>query len=414
MKAVKKLVSAVLAMVCGIGLAVPVGVSAEELFPDGGGNLTTTYYNSADINRNGDVEITDYMLLDSYLKGTRYVESEKLMDVDRNGIISPADLECCMNEVIEASGYANYVDGYSSGFSTSAVTFTHTPTGETSRTYYRHVYQNISSAPGHSDGTYTLYCNDTALPTSVSSPDGIVDTDDMYPETDVDMKSGIVRLSSGGTGFVVGDHVIATAAHCVYDKDTHEWENNLYVQFPENNLYSNPSCIYVNPNSTKYYAVQAHIDNRYYTNTTNYFDVALITVSNNLSNRYHFKLGVLNTKTLIRRFNAYLTGFPESHSSWWNVNGNSQWLNCFMYTGYDKFYSSTGVYPQYVNYKTDSVGGNSGSPVYVKETGGNTTYDYLTVVAIHQGVGATDLYNRGTRLDAQYLKFFLNNNQIIY
>lgn len=397
MKRMRKLIGAVTAVVCGMSAAVPLGASAEELFPEI--ESLAASYSTADINRNRTVDITDVLVLNQFLTGSRYVASNSLMDTNGNRVISAADSQHVMAETVKNS-YVNNVDGCSANFYGGTTTNVYVPSGKSvSCKYYRHVYSGTAT-----DTSYVLSMTEAALPTGeTASTDAIIGTDDRVPEYDSDINSGICRLGNGATGFVVGDHEIATAAHCCFNGTAKVWlpSSTMYVQFPQ--AGANTGSISLD--SHKYYAVQAHVNYDYYLyNITNNqphedmhpYDYAVLTVAEDLSNRYHFNLGIPYnvTSSPFASYDIYATGFPQTFDS------NTRYL----YTGAGKMYSNSqdGLL---LHYSTDTTGGNSGSPVYLKETydAASTYGEYNTVIGIHSGL------NCGPCMTPIMLKFFLNN-----
>ena len=78
----------------------------------------------------------------------------------------------------------------------------------------------------------------------------IVGTDDRVPISDISkapynsMVNIISEFSYGqasGTGFFISDHVVATAAHCVYDADRKEYAKSVSIYVPtKNNTWGGP------------------------------------------------------------------------------------------------------------------------------------------------------------------------------
>ena len=393
MKAFKKIVAVAVAAVTSIcGLQI-VSAGAFDPIP---GEPEFTSYITADLTRNGTVNYNDFLVMDQFLSGTRYVGYNFHMDVDRNNVISRAD-ENHISSYMVGILSKNYVAGLVDYFQPTYTQSYYAPSGlSTSCDYVRHTY----STPAIDDYEYTLSMTEAAFPTGTSSPDSIIGSDSRVPEYSEDMKSGICRLSCGGTGFVVGDHTIATAAHCCYSGNGN-WVNNLYAQFPSSsNVSDENESGYVDFDSQKFFAKEAHISQAYYDNSSIAEDYALITVSESLSNKYHFDLGIpydiYSSNSPFDNYNIYVTGYPVDH---YGDDG------CFLYTGIGNILScaSTNI----LHYNTDTAGGQSGSPVYIKETIGNTHYN--TVVGIHTNAG-----NYGSIFTPIRLKFYLNNSNASY
>lgn len=184
----------------------------------------------------------------------------------------------------------------------------------------------------------------------------------------------------------------------------------MYVQFPDS---TNPG--FVSPNSKKYNVVQAHINYDYYeysiNNNKKYdvmspYDYALLTVSEDLSDRYHFNLGIPYNVTSypVTDYDIYVTGFPQ------DLDSNTRHL----YTGTGNILSNLSVEGSLLSYNTVTAGGNSGGPVYLKESyDANSAYgEYNTVIGIHVMVGANNRF--ASVMTPIKLKFYLSNPNIAY
>ncbi|MDE6787999.1 MAG: serine protease [Ruminococcus sp.] len=210
-------------------------------------------------------------------------------------------------------------------------------------------------------------------------------------------KSGVVEIDSpGGTGFVVDEHTIATAAHCVYGKKI----NTIYL-FDNNNkpsLTLNSSTI-----------VEYHVPLIYASSESADYDYALITVKEDLSDYMCFNLGtVTDIKNL--KSAVSITGFPGeivTGDGTKPVNYSVSEHN--MYTGNSHIYNSS---DKRLYYDVDTTSGNSGGPVYLTEIYNNKVY--YTVIAIHTKSGGDGNYNSGTRITAELLKFFNGNPNLQY
>ena len=403
MKALQKIIAIAAATgLCGVQ-AVSVGAfdSQQE------NSAFSTLYKMSDINRNGVTDIIDATFMSHVLWGWRYVANNAHMDVDGNNVISLADQQNIISDLTGNKSF-NYVSGMSGvPFFSGTTSNVYNPSGTTLKIkYYKHVYDNPKL-----DTTYDLSMTESAFPTSVSSPDMIVDTDDRIPEKSVDFSTGIVYLDNGCTGFVVGDHVIATAAHCVYKVEDESWLCS-YFMFP--NEVNAKGELQVNTATAKQYKFkEAHLESLYKNNKVydRTKDYALITVAEDLSNCYHFNLGIpydMYSSPVFGNYNLYVTGFPGEHTTN-NV--------AHLYTGFGKLYSGKEYRPDMLCYTTDTTGGNSGSPVYIKENVSTQSQDYnlITVIGVHDGgIGTNIKANNGVYFTPIHLKFYLNNNNISY
>ena len=220
-------------------------------------------------------------------------------------------------------------------------------------------------------------------------------------------KSGVVKIMSPnyylGSGFVVGDHVIATAAHCVYDYFNGNAEKITKILLFNNNgniaLEATPVTTHV---PTKF--INAVNDGKYRTIS----DYALITVKDDLSAYACFDLGVPLDSFMNSNSVVTVTGFPAT----WGKPGEEVTVNTatkhMMYSGNGKMYNGN---DSLIRYETDTTGGNSGGPVYITESipGRNT---YYTVVAINIAEPNVDnpKYNIGTRMTTDLIHFYSANN----
>ncbi len=361
---------------------------------------SSALYSSQDINRDGDVDIADSIFLNKCLLGSSYIANNAVLDADGNSIVSVADANCVLSGAVHNT-FINRVEGTSTMFS-SFMTSTIPTTNKTkSQSYLSYNYQS------NTESQYSLHLKETNLNVSTLAVDmpGIIGDDSRI----ADAIDGIVYLSTGGTGFIVGDHVIATSAHCVYGHSTKEWLSDLKVYLPDKNGKAT---------RTPLYAIEAHIPKTYTTNNNDKYDYALITVSEDLSDRYHFNLGMpydIYTNTDFGKYTIYSTGYSQ-----YLPNGDTNsYPTPQMYTGEGKIVKGSSVDKNLVCFDTDITYGNSGGPVYVKETyrsGSNAAEERLTVISICSGIYnyTTPHYNMGPTMDAIMLKFFLSNPHISY
>lgn len=208
-------------------------------------------------------------------------------------------------------------------------------------------------------------------------------------------KSGVVKLISTnggiGSGFVVDDHVIATAAHCVYNYDSGIQKASRVLLFNSEDsepIEATPVEVHV-PNAF----IDANImPNDIYQNISDY---ALITVKEDLSDYMCFNLGVALNTIVQANPVATITGFP--------VGVNNLLVNTdYMHNKYSGNGTITEVLSEKLYHNIDTSGGNSGGPLYITETRSDKTY--YTVIGIHVQGG-----NCATRITTDQLHFYYNN-----
>ncbi|MCM1505776.1 MAG: trypsin-like serine protease [Ruminococcus flavefaciens] len=204
-------------------------------------------------------------------------------------------------------------------------------------------------------------------------------------------KSGVVKLMSPtyylGSGFVVSDHVIATAAHCVYNKEIEEIL-----------LFDNNGNVTLNATPVEYHVPYSYVNNNSYI-----YDYALITVKEDLSSYACFDLGVpldsfANGKSVVS-----VSGFPQ------DIGKTGETVVVNTKTEHMK-YTGNGIVSDkndsILFYKADTCGGNSGGPVYITESDNGKTY--YTVVAVHTNGGYDE--NSGIRITTDLIHFYTSNN----
>lgn len=211
-------------------------------------------------------------------------------------------------------------------------------------------------------------------------------------------KSGIVKIMNStnyiGTGFVIGDHTIATAAHCAYNNKISEillFDNNGNIT-----LHATPVEYHIPYEYTKYSPTADGREEKY--------DYALITVKEDLSNYACFNLGVPLDSFANKKSVITVTGFPVDQS-----NSHTK----------HTMYSSNGIvtkmYDDLMYYNADTYKGNSGGPVYITESlHGNT---YYTVVAInayspHDYDIDHSYGNHGAYITTDMIHFYNKNSNI--
>ncbi len=236
---------------------------------------------------------------------------------------------------------------------------------------------------------------------------GIAGIDDR----EVYANSGIVYLSIDGayrgTGFVVNDHTIATAAHCIYGKNQSTPGEGTFVSDLDVRLYDN------NGNHVKTVSVaEAHVPTAYrdcnYLSERHMYDYALLTVSEDLSSYEHFKVGeLLSSAATSGTFDVYAAGFP---SKLMNDDGTTTSAMNELYIGAGKVTYDNG---HLFAHTADTTGGQSGGPVFTSMSytvGTDDPITFNTAIGIITGAtGSSTGSNRSTKFTAEHLQFYRNN-----
>ncbi len=284
-----------------------------------------------------------------------------------------------------------------------------------SRSYVRYNYQTHQI-----DTTYNISDNSgtNAVSPEPDAPDSIIGSDDRY----FDCSEAVVYLTNGGTGFIIGDHIIATAAHCVYDTVNGVFKNNYSINLYDN--YNNvqdtiePQRVHI-PSAFKDmvdYKIAHNIQSGMVYDEGSY-DYALIYVSDNLSSYPHAKLGIVLDEYIEDCGEVALSGFSASlpYPRPWNYPLEWQCRS----EGY--LIDDDGIYEPFnydfdlycLAYDLDTTSSNSGSPVFVEEIHyfGGTKYTYQTVIGINSR-GYSDR-NIGIRIVPPILCFYYQNSYLI-
>lgn len=250
-------------------------------------------------------------------------------------------------------------------------------------TYWRH---DCTSSDLSSYTSYSLSFAEAA-----ASPATVFDTNNMVRCYD----TAVVRIEEiHGTGFIVGNHVIATAAHCVYNNSGF-LVNNISIVDSDNNVIDTIQPKYI------------HIPEMYGRVRNINYDYALIYVEENLSEYGMFYLGNPLDSYISNQSSVVVAGFPESYP----YGYTQDWGMRFKSAGTISSEHTTGTR---LYYNSDTVYGNSGSPVFVTEgvTYNGTLEQYNTVIAIHTrgDDGENPVYNNsGVRVNSDMLYFYYSN-----
>ena len=348
---------------------------------------------------NGQVDSLDAMYLLNFLNGKvnyPYVYTD--LDPTQDCIVDRADVQAlmdCFTMVILLEEYSDFVPG------THGASRTPDTTSEI-RHYLKHTYGNDWSATN--DKEYYLSVGN--LPLTLPIPnynaqsedvDSLSTSNNRLLAPDADLR--IVR--NAGTGFIIGDHLIATAAHCVYNTNTG------YYSQTKLRLSTTSGTI----SEVEIHPINCHIpydfvhNNSVGYNSLNY-DYALLYVSEDLHSYGKFDCGFyLDGIECLKNDNdsidVSLLGFvKESH-----INGSS--------SAEIKVGRSDGQLYDYETFRQtlelEHYGNLSGGAYYTNTTYGNQVYQ--TVFGIHNG--SANKYElvlaRGCRFSPALLYFLLHN-----
>ena len=353
---------------------VSVATAAVLSFTMMGTMIGSASFGDRDPNGDGQITMADSTCINQYLVGATFPSNVDALDFDENGIISRMDSFKIM--AVDAGLEVSIGNAASYGVETEL-------NDEDSADYY--VY-NASTGARITSADYTINGKPSSK-NGIDNTDVVIGSDDRVIDW---TKSGVAKLmcSGGagylGTGFVVDDHTIATAAHCVVQSEYTGKAISSIKLFNSNGTVALSAT-----------PLQIHVPKDYFTSSAEN-DYALITVYQDISNYVCFDLGVALDQTVPVTVTA--TGFPQYVNNTYVNDGTNH--NMYSGTG-----SITSISTNQIFYNADTSSGNSGCPIYVTEaSNGNLKY---TVIAIHRGGS-----NAGTRINGKILRFYYHNPNI--
>lgn len=374
-------------------------------------SFSASAYDDCDVNHDGDVDVSDLVVISRYLAGNLYCADYNRFDTNRSLTVDSADYDKIMAIIAKLTYQAEYWSKSSSSAVSFPMVSGFTPdldaTMTTGRTYRRYSYstnQELSS--------YTL------TPTNVSLLNNLDNMEDRFIDNDNQSRTiasentGIVSvvardsessgsISSAGSGFIVGKYIIATAANNIYgvgDGNTAHFYPNLTIQcFNSNGTQSNISL----------HPLEVHIPDSYYINVDEggKYDYALITVQEDLSSYTRFRLG---------------TTYNVSQSNYANIPLYVPWFENNSSLQFSEGHILNSLFPSYTEnllFYDNSLSmftHEYGAPVYTitREQYGNNiiqTYTAIAINTIHTSQsadGSSVSGYTGTRITKYHLQFY--------
>ena len=342
---------------------------------------------------NGDNKVTyaDVGAIQQYLLGYCPVTAKSFtgMDVNQDKIIDSTDA---------------YIIQYRLAYNISAPT----------------VQKELYTLPDNSTRSYKKYTCDTGATTNytLSNSTTSSNADFDYPVATVSEEfdnenTNVVRLvmddGSAGSGFVISDHIIATAAHCVLD------ENNNFVTGLTVKIYNENAAVNSSNLIASFEAESYHIPDSFLNRVGNYsndfnYDYALIYVGTDSQGKD------LLDYTSAWNFAIPSLEFSEAQTGYLTVSGFTTHSTPARYysTGTVKDFSSdpeeTHNIPNLrIASNAESYSGKSGGVMYYTSTYNTTTHK--SVVGITASSSA-DYKSWGTRITPTLLRFYKLNPYI--
>ena len=388
----KKIIASISAALVSLSVTIPVFASA---------------FHDYDVNGDGRVTMSDYTVLTMLLDGYKPLSYDKY-DVTNNGVVSYAD----------AATIFDYYRYGSSASSASVANFNALtpPTADIASVYNSVTYLKRNCSTG-AITEYTLNTNgDEAASTASAESSTPMELD---PN-----ETAVVKLTAPdgdliGTGTIIDDHIIATAAHCVYDKVQSEFlDINVRIVgtgYTEIASYT-PSYI--------------HIPKLFITSHSNKDDYALIYVDEDLSSYGKFEIGLALDSFVTDttgKYSVKVSGFPANMSSQYDPDKtlDEQYISQICrYVSEGNIYGTNNILNGSANtnimcHYAITYNGDSGGPVYVDETYeiNGVNYSCKTMVGIHlngysKNDWVTDKYAVARRITADQLRFYRANTNL--
>lgn len=266
-------------------------------------------------------------------------------------------------------------------------------------------YLVFDAKTGEKIDDYTL----DAIEVENNSRSVIDDRYETWNQNQNDEASGVVKIIDSNdvvsSGFVVNDHVIATAAHCVYNYfDKGGQSISEILLFDKNGN-----------NTLKATPVEYHIPEMYTVNKYKY-DYAIITVKEDLSSYKKFNLGVPLDSCIEKQTPVKLTGFPH------RVKNDKEFITVNTVTEHE-MYTSDGIIIQgdgdevsgtdefQIATTTYASSGNSGGPIYLVESY-NDEQTYYTVIGIMMNISGECI--SATRITTELINFYKHNKYLLW
>lgn len=204
---------------------------------------------------------------------------------------------------------------------------------------------------------------------------------------------GVYNMSLG-TGFIIGDHEIMTAAHVIYNGT---FGNTPSIEISNSNPQNSDSIVLT--------PIAAHVPKLF--NSTDCFetyDYAIITVEEDLSNYGEALLGVITDNAINNHISIHNLGYAYYNN-----------INCALKISNGNINQSTNDGTRLIA-NVYSYGGTSGGPVYVETDYGNldgsNTITYKTVVGIISQADSENGITTCSQIRPALLKFAYNNSNL--
>ena len=350
-------------------------------------NATSITYIRGDVNGDGTLNTKDLLLAKKYLNGTGSLSKEALirMDVINDYVLDNSDTSKLQRVLLG-------LDTLNTNNATAPVC---DDVNNESRQYIKY---NLSTKK---TSTYTL--SSLEVMNDISTTYLSVDDDNILDNKNLNTIKIEYPNGGYGSGFIVDSHVIATAAHCVYDTNNKKFVSSLTV-----NIYNSdgktiaktvtPKSCHI-PTGYKNYA-----DNGCANDDDNKYDYALIYVDEDLSSYGCWNLGTATSH--------FMTSSKNVTSSGFTIDGRRYYSTGKILNVAKTDVSNNNNRNNQVAYRivceANASGGKSGGPMYYTSTYNGVTSK--TVIGITTG-GSEHTW--GVRITPTILNFYKNNDYLV-
>lgn len=334
-----------------------------------------------DPNGDGIIDIADGVYISQVLKGTYIPSNLTPLDFDQNGVVTMADSEKVFLYLV------HQYDAPLSNINDPVETQTFT-----ARNYRRH---DCTSTNPYSYTSYTLQPSMTMGNGNVADINTVFDGSDFIPDTNY----AVVRINgSGGSGYIVGPHTIATAAHCVCDRYS---DINFGCFFDISiDIVDDDSSVAI-ANVDPHYI---HVPYSYFYNSDFYkYDYALIYVDTDLTQYGQFDLGLVLQPYITNEGAVCASGFPAG------VNGGSWGIR---YKSYGNILNTSDTDQQKIAFNASILGGNSGGPLYITENYSSNGIGVTRESVLSNVAFSAPNHNFGVRTTIDLLQFYYKNTYL--
>ncbi len=352
-------------------------------------SATTVTFLQGDVDGDGLTEMSDLISINMYLLGQSSYNNQYITRMDTND-----------DKIIDKQDYNRVLDYNLRSATPQTVerTYFENAINDETRTYWKHNYSSSDLS------SYTEYTLSNTITPVLSTCDTPLEARDYENINTVKLN---INDTAVGSGFIVDNHIVATAAHCVVNKDNSSSTGVKFIPNIKVEVYDSSSINL----TASYTAKEVHIPVEYKEHLVNNnylcdnYDYALIYVEEDLSQHGIWNLGYMTTEFMSTGTHLVTSGFTKYPND--NV--------------YERYYDSDPVAQlntlpdshndREIRFHTlaQSQGGKSGGPVYYESVNGNNTIK--SVVGICTG-GGENIYTWGTRITPTIIRFLLNNTNI--